>query len=130
VVGAGFIGAEVAATCRGRGLGVTLLEAAPVALGRVLPGEIGGCFADIHRDHGVDVRRGTGVRSLVAGDDGRVRAVELADGSTVDADVVVVGIGVAPNTGWLDGSGLTIDDGVRCDATCLAAPGIVAAGDV
>lgn len=130
VIGAGFIGAEVAATCRERGLGVTMIEAGPVPLGRVLPGDIGGFIAEVHREHGVDVRLGVGVEGLAADATGRVRAVRMADGSTVDADVVVVGIGVVPSVGWLEGSGLTLDDGVFCDETCLAAPGIVAAGDV
>lgn len=130
VIGAGFIGAEVAATCRGRGLEVTMVEAGPVPLGRVMPGDIGSFIADVHRDHGVDVRLGVGVDGLDADADGRVRAVRMADGSSVDADVVVVGIGVAPAVDWLADSGLTLDDGVRCDETCLAAPGIVAAGDV
>ena len=128
VVGAGFIGAEVAATCRGRGLDVTLLEALPVPLGRVLGDDIGSVYAAVHRDHGVDVRTGVGVAGFDGGD--RVERVRLADGTTVGADVVVVGVGVVPATGWLVGSGLTLDDGVVCDETCLAAPGVVAAGDV
>jgi NADPH-dependent 2,4-dienoyl-CoA reductase/sulfur reductase-like enzyme len=130
VLGAGFIGAEVAATARTGGHQVTMIEAGPVPLGRVLPGDVGMFLAEVHRSHGVDVRLGVGVEGIVAGDDGRVRAVALADGSSVEADVVVVGIGVAPSVDWLEGSGLTLDDGVRCDETCLAAPGIVAAGDV
>jgi 3-phenylpropionate/trans-cinnamate dioxygenase ferredoxin reductase component len=131
VVGGGFIGAEVAATCRTRGLEVTLLEALPVPLGRALGDEIGAVMADLHRDHGVDVRLGVGVEGLdgdAAG--GRVERVRLADGSVVEADLVVVGVGVVPNTGWLEGSGLTLDNGVVCDETTLAAPGVVAAGDV
>ena len=130
VVGAGFIGAEVAATCRSRGHDVTLLEALPVPLGQALGDEMGAVLADIHRDHGVDVRLGTAVAGLDGTDDGRVARVRLADGGVIDADLVVVGIGVVPNTGWLEGSGLTLDDGVVCDATTLAAPGVVAAGDV
>lgn len=130
VIGAGFIGAEVAATCRERGLDVTMIEAGPVPLGRVLPGDIGSFIAEVHREHGVDVRLGVGVDGLEADDTGRVCAVRMADGSSVPADVVVVGIGVVPSVGWLEGSGLVLDDGVRCDETCLAAPGIVAAGDV
>jgi len=130
VIGAGFIGAEVAATCRGRGLDVTMIEAGPVPLGRVLPGEIGSFITDLHRDQGVDVRLGVGVDGLESDDSGRVSAVRMADGSTLEATVVVVGLGVVPNTDWLDGSGLTLDNGVSCDETCLAAPGIVAAGDV
>jgi 3-phenylpropionate/trans-cinnamate dioxygenase ferredoxin reductase component len=130
VVGAGFIGAEVAATCRTRGLDVTILEALAVPLVQALGAEMGAVLADLHRDHGVDVRLGTAVAGLDGGPGGRVERVHLADGSVLDADVVVVGIGVVPNTAWLEGSGLTLDDGVVCDATTLAAPGVVAAGDV
>ncbi len=130
VVGAGFIGAEVAATCRQRGHEVTLLEALPLPLGRVLGDQIGQACADLHREHGVDLRTGVGVAGFEAGAGGRVSAVRLADGSEVAASVVVVGIGVSPNTSWLEGSGLALDDGVVCDETCVAAPGIVAAGDV
>ena len=128
VVGAGFIGAEVAATCRGLGVEVSLIEALPVPLERALGPQMGAVMADLHRDHGVDVRLGVGVVRV----DGSERAerVHLTDGTELDVDLVVVGIGVTPNTGWLEGSGLTVDDGVLCDATCLAAPGIVAAGDV
>lgn len=130
VVGAGFIGSEVAATCRRRNVAVTLVEPLEVPLARVLGTEVGAVFAELHRDEGVDVRLGVGVDRLEAGADGRVGRVHLSDGTSVDASVVVVGIGVTPNTAWLDGSGLTIDDGVVCDATTTAAPGIVAAGDV
>lgn len=130
VIGAGFIGAEVAATARGMGLEVTLVEAFDLPLARVLPPTLGQVSADLHRDHGVDLRLGAGVSRLRADGSGRVAAVELADGASLDADVVVVGIGVVPNTEWLEGSGLTIDNGVVCDETTLAAPGVVAAGDV
>lgn len=130
VVGAGFIGSEVAATCRRRNVAVTLVEPLEVPLARVLGTEVGAVFAELHRDEGVDVRLGVGVDRLEAGADGRVGRVHLSDGTSVGASVVVVGIGVTPNTAWLDGSGLTIDDGVVCDATTTAAPGIVAAGDV
>jgi NADPH-dependent 2,4-dienoyl-CoA reductase/sulfur reductase-like enzyme len=128
VVGAGFIGSEVAATCRGLGLDVTVLEALPAPLVRGLGPVLGAVCGELHRDHGVDLRLGVGV----AGFDGveRVERVRLDDGSTVEADVVVVGIGVAPVTGWLEGSGLGLDNGVLCDDTLLAAPGVVCAGDV
>ncbi len=129
VIGAGFIGAEVAATARERGLAVTMIEAAEAPLQRVLDPACGCAVADLHRDHGVDVRLATSVAGFAA-DGGRVRAVELRDGGEIPADVVVVGIGVVPNTEWLEGSGLELDDGVVCDATCLAADGVVAAGDV
>jgi NADPH-dependent 2,4-dienoyl-CoA reductase/sulfur reductase-like enzyme len=128
VVGAGFIGSEVAATCRARGCEVTILEALPVPLGRALGDEMGTVMGELHRDHGVDLRLGVGVAGIEGGE--RVERVRLADGSTVEADLVVVGIGVTPNTAWLEGSGLALDDGVVCDATTLVAPDIVAAGDV
>ena len=128
VVGAGFIGAEVAATARGRGLEVTVIEALPTPLSRVLGDEMGRVCAEVHRDHGVDLRTGVGVEEIEG--DRRVERVALTDGTTVDADVVVVGIGVVPNTEWLDGSGLQVGDGVVCDASCLAAERVTAAGDV
>ena len=130
VIGAGFIGAEVAATCRERGFEVTMIEAAPTPMLRAFPAEIGEFVADLHRDHDVDVRLGVGVDGLVDDGTGRVSGIRMADGSTVDAEVVVAGIGVTPNTAWLEGSGLDLSDGVVCDSTCLAAPGITAAGDV
>jgi len=128
VVGAGFIGAEVAATCRGRHLEVTMLEALPTPMVRGLGPVLGDVLARLHRAHGVDLRTGVGV----AGFDGvdRVERVRLDDGATVDADVVVVGVGVEPATAWLQGSGIALDNGVVCDATLAAAPGIVSAGDV
>lgn len=129
VVGAGFIGAEVAATCRQRGLEVTLLEALPHPMARVLNREVGMVCAAAHRDAGVDVRLGVGVKALEGS--GRVERVRLDDGSQVAADLVVVGIGALPETRWLESSGLALGDGVLCDASCAtAAPGVVAAGDV
>ena len=128
VVGAGFIGAEVAATARGRGLEVTVVEALPTPLSRVLGDEMGRVCAEVHRDHGVDLRTSVGVDRIEG--DRRVERVALTDGSIIDADVVVVGIGVVPNTEWLDGSGLKVGDGVLCDASCLAAERVTAAGDV
>ena len=129
VVGAGFIGAEVAASARLRGLDVTVLEALPAPLARAFPPELGAACAALHRDHGVDLRCGVTVAGFEGA--GRVSGVRLGDGSVVEADVVVVGIGVVPETGWLESSGLTIDNGVVCDATCATpAPGIVAAGDI
>jgi len=129
VVGAGFIGAEVAASCRARGLDVTVIEALPTPLAGALPAAIGEVCAAIHRDHGVDMRCGVGVSEIVGGE--RVECVKLSDGSEIAADVVVVGIGVTPNTKWLESSGLELADGVVCDASlATAAEGIVAAGDV
>jgi NADPH-dependent 2,4-dienoyl-CoA reductase/sulfur reductase-like enzyme len=128
VVGAGFIGAEVAATCRGLGIDVSMIEALPVPLERGLGPTMGSVVADVHRDHGVDVRLGVGVVLIEGGS--HVERIRLTDGAVLDVDLVVIGIGVSPNTEWLDGSGLTLDNGVVCDATCTAAPGVVAAGDV
>ena len=82
----------------------------------------------MHRDHGVDLRLGVGVAAIEG--EGKVERVRLDDGTAVEADVVVVGVGVVPVTDWLEGSGLTLDNGIVCDETLLAAPGIVAAGDV
>jgi NADPH-dependent 2,4-dienoyl-CoA reductase/sulfur reductase-like enzyme len=130
VIGAGFIGSEIAATCRARHLEVTVLEMLPQPMVRGLGPELGAVLAAIHRDHGVDLRTGVQVEAIEGDGAGQVRGVLLGDGSRIAADVVVVGVGVVPETAWLDGSGLTIDDGVVCDQTCAAAPGIVAAGDV
>ena len=133
VVGAGFIGSEVAATCRGRGIDVTVLEALPAPLVRGLGPVLGAVCGELHRDHGVDLRLGVGVAGFEGSGfkgTGRVARLRLDDGSAVEADVVVVGVGVTPVTDWLEGSGLTIDNGVLCDATLLAAPGVVCAGDV
>ena len=128
VVGAGFIGAEVASVARSAGLDVTLIEALPAPLANAVGAEVGEACANLHRQRGVDVRCG----ALVAGFEGseRVERVVLADGSTVEADLVVVGIGVAPETGWLEGSGLELRDGIVCDSTLMAAPGVFAIGDV
>jgi NADPH-dependent 2,4-dienoyl-CoA reductase/sulfur reductase-like enzyme len=106
-----------------------MIEAAAAPLDRVLPASMGTVCAEIHAEHGVDVRLGIGVAGLEEGA-GRVAGVRLADGSAVAADIVVIGIGVVPNTDWLEGSGLSLDNGVVCDETCLAAPGVVGAGDV
>ncbi len=128
VVGAGFIGGEVAATCRQRGHDVTVVEPLPQPLERVLGPQIGAAVADAHRSAGVDLRLGLGVDAVLGED--HVEGVRTADGQVIEADLVVVGIGVVPNTGWLDGSGLPVADGVQCDATTSVAPGITAAGDV
>ncbi|MEZ5165123.1 MAG: oxidoreductase C-terminal domain-containing protein [Acidimicrobiales bacterium] len=96
--------------------------------GRPSGDEMGAVCAAVHREHGVDVRTGVGVEGIAG--EGRVERVHLSDGEVIEADVVVVGIGVVPNTEWLEGSGIALDDGVVCDATMLAAPGVTAAGDV
>ncbi len=134
IVGAGFIGLEVAASCRARGLDVTVLEPQPVPLEHALGPELGEAVARMHRRAGVTLRLGVTVRSPVG--DGRITGVVIDDGEVVDADVVVMGVGVAPTTGWLEGSGVDLDRGVVCDshlrvlAGARPVPGLVAAGDV
>jgi NADPH-dependent 2,4-dienoyl-CoA reductase/sulfur reductase-like enzyme len=128
IVGAGFIGLEVAASCRARGLEVTAIESLPVPLSTILGPRLGEMVAAMHRDHGVDLRTGVTVTDVLG--EARVTGVALSDGSRVDAEVVVVGIGVIPNTEWLEGSGLTLDNGIVCDGSGAAAPDVYAAGDV
>ena len=133
VIGAGFIGAEVASSCRKRGIEVTLVEAMPLPLERILGAEMGRVCAQVHIENGVDLRLGTGVLQLeteIVDGVEKVVGVALTDGTSVATEVVVVGIGVTLNVDWLEGSGLTLDDGVVCDNTLLAAPGVVAAGDI
>lgn len=131
VVGAGFIGAEVASTCRGLGLEVTVLDGAALPLGPLLGERIARCCVDLHTDHGTEVRRGTAVARLHTGPGSRVTGVELDDGSVLPADVVVTGIGVVPNTEWLDGAGLTVANGVCTDEGMVSdLPNVVAVGDV
>ncbi|MDH6128107.1 FAD-dependent oxidoreductase [Kitasatospora sp. GP82] len=129
VVGAGFTGAEVAATACGLGLDVTLICRGPAPLAERLGGDIAHLVGQLHTDHGVRLRTGVGATSLVASH-GRVAGLTLTDGTLVEADAVVVAIGSTPATDWLRTSGLDITDGVACDAYCQAAPGIYAAGDV
>lgn len=127
VIGAGFVGQEVAATCRVMGLAVSMIEATAPAR-HVLGDALAHRIADLHRAYGVAVHLDVAVAALEGSD--RLTGVRLSDGRTMPADVAVVGVGVSPNTGWLEDSGLVIDNGVVCDETCLAAPGIVACGDV
>jgi NADPH-dependent 2,4-dienoyl-CoA reductase/sulfur reductase-like enzyme len=129
VVGAGFIGAEVASAARRRGLDVTVVEAAAAPLARAVGPDMGTVCAGLHAANGVDLRCGVTVTGIADGDGGR--RVELSDGSSVPADLVVVGVGAEPATGWLANSGLAIADGVACDETLCAGPdGVYAAGDV
>ena len=137
VIGAGFIGAEVASTCAALGCQVTVLEVLDIPLRNVLGPMLGEHCALLQAAHGVDLRTAVSVTGILrtGGEPGAVvasapLAVALSDGETVPADVVVVGIGVAPNTDWLAGSGLSIENGVVCDDRLFAADGVVAAGDV
>jgi 3-phenylpropionate/trans-cinnamate dioxygenase ferredoxin reductase subunit len=129
VIGGGFIGLEVAATARKKGLDVTVLEAAPRLLGRVLAPLLSDWFADLHRQHGVQLRLGVQVERIDAFD-GVATGVQLADGTHLPAGLVVVGVGVTANDGLARDAGLECDRGIVVDACARTAdPAIVAAGD-
>ncbi|WP_203218015.1 NAD(P)/FAD-dependent oxidoreductase [Nocardia terpenica] len=128
IVGAGFLGCEVAAVARGLGADVTVVDPLPAPMVRQFGPWVGDSIAKLHADHGVRMRLGVGVTGLTGA--GRVDGVELADGTVVPSDVVLVAIGAVPNTQWLAGSGLSLTDGVDTDSLCRAAPDVVAAGDV
>lgn len=129
IVGAGFIGCEVAASLRKLGVGVVLVEPQPAPLAGVLGERIGELVARLHRSEGVDVRTGVGVAEVRGKD--AVQAVVLSDGTELDADLVVVGIGSRPATDWLVGSGVALDNGVLCDEVGRTSePHVWALGDV
>jgi NADPH-dependent 2,4-dienoyl-CoA reductase/sulfur reductase-like enzyme len=128
VIGGGFIGAEVASTTYALGVDVTVVEAAPTPLAGPLGAEMGAVVSALHADHGVRLLCGVGVKGLSG--ERRVDAVLLEDGRSLPADIVVVGVGARPCVEWLAGSGVTLDNGVKCGAdgrTSLA--GVVAVGD-
>ena len=129
VVGAGFIGAEVASTAHQLGLAVTVLEALEVPLAGPLGEQMGRVVAGLHHDNGVQLLCGVGVHAVHAGPAG-VDRVELVDGRVLPADLVVVGVGAEPNVEWLQGSGVELANGVRCDSRgATSLPGVVAVGD-
>ncbi|SDH15685.1 NAD(P)/FAD-dependent oxidoreductase [Nonomuraea jiangxiensis] len=130
VIGGGWIGLETAAAARAAGAEVTLLESAPLPLLGVLGREVAQIFANLHTDHGVDLRSGVQVAEIT-GYGGRAGGVLLADGSRVEADAVIVGVGITPNTGLAAAAGLDVANGVRVDAGLRSShPDIYAAGDV
>ncbi|MGH9006492.1 MAG: NAD(P)/FAD-dependent oxidoreductase [Acidimicrobiales bacterium] len=128
VMGAGFIGSEVAATCAGLGCTVTVVEMLPVPMAPALGEVIGAALGALHARNGVELLTDTAVASVERADNGFV--VTTAGGGTIEADVVAAGIGVVPEVSWLEGSGLTLDNGVVCDESLFAADGVVAAGDL
>jgi 3-phenylpropionate/trans-cinnamate dioxygenase ferredoxin reductase component len=129
VVGAGWIGAEVAASARQRGLDVTVVEPGSVPLERVLGAEVGGVYRDIHSDHGVRMLLGTGVAAFEGA--GAVERVRTDDGRELACDLVVVGVGVQPRTGLAARAGIAVGNGILVDEQLqTAAPGVFAAGDV
>lgn len=129
VIGAGWIGSEVAASARQMGADVALVEMTSVPLERVLGAEAGGLFRDLHADHGVHLHMGTGVESIRGS--GRAEEVVLADGTVLPAATVVVGVGVLPRAELAEAAGLEVGNGVVVDAhLATSAPGVFAAGDV
>lgn len=130
VVGGGFIGAEVAAAGVAHGLDVTVVEAEPEPLALAVGDRVGASLRRLHEAHGVRVLTGSLVQRLHGED--RVAGAELGDGTRLDADIAVIGIGARPATDWLAGSGLPVADGIECDAALRVNdfPGIYAAGDV
>jgi 3-phenylpropionate/trans-cinnamate dioxygenase ferredoxin reductase component len=129
VVGAGWIGAEVAASARQRGLEVTVVEPASVPLERVLGTELGAVYRDIHTDHGVRMLLGTGVEAFEGVES--VERVRTGDGRELDCDFVVVGVGVEPRTRLAEQAGISVDNGILVDERLqTAVPGVFAAGDV
>ena len=130
IIGAGWIGLETAAAARNAGLDVTLLKAGELPLLRVLGPEVAPIFADLHRDHGVDLRCQVAVAELTVGN-GAVTGVILKDGSRIDADMVLVGVGITPNSQLAAEAGLKVDNGIVVDEHLRTSdPDIFAAGDV
>jgi 3-phenylpropionate/trans-cinnamate dioxygenase ferredoxin reductase subunit len=134
IVGAGFIGAEVASTCRALGLEVTVLDGLELPLAPVLGPTIARSCVALHAEHGTTLHAGTAVAGFSTASTAtgrRVTGVGLRDGRSIPADVVVVGVGIVPSTAWLEGSGLKVDNGVCTDAGMVTElPTVVAVGDV
>ena len=129
VIGAGFIGSEVASSAQKRGVDVTVVEALPTPLVRATGTVMGAAIASLHDRNGTTLLCGTEVEAVEG--DGHVERVVLSDGTVIAADLVIVGIGVTPCTNWLEDSGLALDNGVLCDETLWTGiPGVYAAGDV
>ncbi len=130
IVGAGFIGSEVASVCRARGLDVTVIDSAVLPMSEQIGERTAQYLLDQHRRRGIATHLGVGVAGIEG--ETRAEAVRLTDGSYIAADIVVVGVGVVPETRWLEDSGLFLDDGVVCDEYCMpvGTTGMVAVGDV
>ena len=129
VVGAGFIGSEVAASAREKGLEVTMIEVLPVPLQKALGPEVGRIYAEIHREHGVELVLGEGVERFEG--DGRVRAVVTSSGRRIECDLVLVGVGIAPAAELAEAAGLEVDNGIVVNEFCETSHSdVYAAGDV
>src|SRR5436853_518483 len=129
VIGAGWIGSEVAASARTKGLDVALVEMAGVPLERVLGTDVGEIYADVHRRNGVDLRLGVGIEAFEGS--GRVERVKLEGGGSIDCDFAVVGVGVVPRTELAEKAGLEVGNGIQVSKRLeTSVPGVFAAGDV
>jgi 3-phenylpropionate/trans-cinnamate dioxygenase ferredoxin reductase component len=129
VIGAGWIGAEFAASARQRGAEVTVIQPGSVSLERVLGADVGAIYRDVHLEHGVRLLTGAGVERFEG--DGAVQQIRTSDGTAIACDFVVVGIGVAPRTAIAEAAGLKTDNGILVDQTlATSAPHVYAAGDV
>lgn len=129
VLGGGIIGSEIASSARSRGLDVTMIEREPLPMVRAVGPVLAPYFVDLHRTNGVDVRCGVSISALEGS--GRIEQVRLTTGERIACDLLVVGLGSVPNTDWLVGSALHLDDGLICDARLGAgAEGVFGAGDV
>jgi 3-phenylpropionate/trans-cinnamate dioxygenase ferredoxin reductase subunit len=129
VIGGGFIGLECAASARSRGCAVTVLEAADRLMGRAVAPEIGRYFEEIHRGHGVDLRLGVTIKGIEGY--GKVASVVLGDGTSVPADIVVIGIGIVPNVELAEAAGIACENGITVDEFGRTSdPNVWAAGDV
>jgi 3-phenylpropionate/trans-cinnamate dioxygenase ferredoxin reductase component len=130
VIGAGWIGAEVAASARQKGLEVALVEMASVPLERVVGPEVGAVYADVHRDHGVELHMGVGLEGF-EGEADSVERVRLADGTALECDFAVVGVGVAPRIALAEEAGIAVGDGILVSQRLeTSVAGVFAAGDV
>lgn len=129
IIGAGFLGCEVAAVARKAGVHVDIIDPLPGPMIRQLGQDVAARMAAVHLSNGTKMHLGAGVADFKKRL-GHVTGVELTDGSTLDSDLVLVAVGAVPNTQWLAGNGLSLTKGIDCDEFCRAAPGIVAAGDV
>ncbi|MGH3475619.1 MAG: NAD(P)/FAD-dependent oxidoreductase [Nocardioidaceae bacterium] len=130
VIGGGWIGLETAAAARAAGVEVVVLEAADLPLLVALGPEVAEVFAKLHRDHGVDLRVGVQVAEITS-HEGKVSGVRLADGTHIEAEAVMIGVGITPNIGLAQDAGLDVDNGIRVDASLQSSdPDIYAAGDV
>ncbi|WP_260430934.1 NAD(P)/FAD-dependent oxidoreductase [Nocardioides sp. LS1] len=129
IIGAGFLGCEVAAVARKAGMHVDIIDPLPGPMIRQLGQDVAARMAAVHLSNGTKMHLGAGVADFKKRL-GHVTGVELTDGSTLDSDLVLVAVGAVPNTQWLAGNGLSLTKGIDCDEFCRAAPGIVAAGDV